>query len=317
MQKPKKLAIITVLLWSFSITLARFISLSSPYLLFSLSFACALMIFLVRAKLIYGSRLFSKIRGIPVQYFLIGILGYYAIWLGNTKSFQSFDSAAETTVLNYTWLVFTVLFSQLIFTRPKKLTVDVLLRNSGILLCFIAVYILAMEGNLRGFNYTNTRGILWGLSGGAAYGFFSAYSTRVPEKDHMLFLLAAVSSGLILMVFTYLISTENVKADLLEISFQDILFAFAIGVFVDALGYMTWTRALQLARLQSIDISRLASLVFVLPVTSLIIVFLVFREAAILESYFILSLMLLLAGIWLAQRATFLQRLFSSRQKQA
>ncbi len=56
-----------------------------------------------------------------------------------------------------------------------------------------------MEGNVGGFNYTNIHGILWGLSGGAAYGFFSAYSTRVPEKDHLLFLFAAVSSGLLLM----------------------------------------------------------------------------------------------------------------------
>ncbi len=305
MRNPKLLALVTVLFWSFSIPLARFISLSSPYLLFSISFSCALLIFLIRAKVIYGNQLFYRIRSIPVQYYYIGILGYYAIWLGNTKSFQSFDSAAETAVLNYTWLVFTVLFSQLIFNRPKGLTVDVVVRNSGILLCFIAVYILAMEGNLRGFNYANTCGILWGLLGGAAYGFFSAYSTRVPEKDHMLFLLAAVTTGLFLMLLTYLISTANVKADLRGVTFQDILFAVAIGVFVDAFGYMTWTRALQLARVQAIDISRLASIVFILPVTSLVIVFLVFREAAILESYFLLSLMLLLVGIWLAQRSAF------------
>ncbi len=309
MQNPKLLALVTVLFWSFSIPLARFISLSSPYLLFSISFTCALMIFLVRAKMIYGNHLISRIRCIPVQYFLIGILGYYAIWLGNTKSFQSFDSAAETTVLNYTWLVFTVLFSRLIFIRPKKLTVDVVVRNTGILLCFIAVYILAMEGNLRGFNYANTRGILWGLSGGAAYGFFSAYSSRVPEKDHMLFLLASVATGLLLMLLTYLISTADVWTDLQGVTFQDILFAVAIGVFVDAFGYITWTRALQLASVQAMDVSRLASLVFILPMTSLVIVFVIFREAAILESYFMLALLLLLIGIWLAQRSDFISRM--------
>lgn len=311
MQNPKILAIITVLLWSFSIPLARFISLSSPYLLFSISFACALMIFLLRARSIYGNQLFSRIRAIPAQYYFIGVLGYYAIWLGNTKSFQSFDSASETTVLNYTWLVFTVLFSQLIFNRPKRVTTEVIVRNTGILLCFFAVYVLAMEGNIGGFNYANSHGIFWGLAGGASYGFFSAYSMRVPEKDHILFLLAAVFSGLVLMVLTYLIGTKNVVADLSDIRFQDILFALAIGVFVDAFGYMTWTRALQLARIRSIDISKLASIVFVLPVTSLSLVFLVFREAAIFKSYFLLSLVLLLFGIWLAQRSAFFTRLLN------
>jgi len=156
-----------------------------------------------------------------------------------------------------------------------------------------------------GFNYTNIHGILWGLSGGAAYGFFSAYSTRVPERDHMLFLLASVASGLLLMLLTYFISTKNIMNDLMAITGQDILFAIAIGVFVDAFGYITWTRALQLARVQLMDVSRLASLVFILPVSSLVIVFLVFREAAILESYFLIALLLLLVGIWLAQQSSF------------
>ena len=260
--------------------------------------------------MIYGNKLISRIRSIPIQYYFMGVLGYYAIWLGNVKSFQSFDAAAETTVLNYTWLVFTVLFSQAIFNRPKVLTVDVVVSNLGILICFIAVYLLAMEGNIRGFNYANTSGILWGLFGGAAYGFFSAYSTRIKEENHALFLLAAVASGLIMMLLTYFISTENIMADLMAIRFQDILFAIAIGVFVDAFGYITWTRALQLARLQLIDISRLASLVFVLPLTSLMLVFLVFRETTILKPYFIVVLILLIIGVLLAQRSSFVAGIF-------
>jgi len=314
MQKPIFWAILTVLLWSFSSTLARFISLSSPYLLFSISFACALLIFLIRARKVYGDKLITKLRTIPVSYFFVGILGYYAIWLGNTKSFQSFDSASETTVLNYTWLVFTVLFSQLIFNRPVKLTTDIVLRNLGILLCFVAVYFLAVEGNLRGFNYTHVRGVLWGLFGGASYGFFSAYSSRVPQKDHILFLIAAVAASLPVMIITFVLHTGHIASGIAEITLRDVLFALAIGIFVDAFGYMTWTRALQQGKRLSVDVAKVASIVFLLPVTSLVIVFVVFREITISEPYFLKTLILLLAGIGLAQKSTAVSRFLLNKR---
>ncbi|MFO8130422.1 MAG: DMT family transporter [Bacteroidales bacterium] len=303
MNNPKILALLTVIFWSFSSTLARLLSFSSPYLLFCLSFASALFIYLTYARTVYKRGLWQKLRQIPVKYFLAGLLGYYAIWVGNTESFLSYDSASETTVLNYTWLVFTVFFSTMIFNRPKKITVRAITGNVGLLLCFLSVYILAVEGRFTSFNFSNTAGLLWGLMGGMAYGLFSAYSANIPRDKRLLFLIAAVSSSLAAMLITAIFRDSSFRESIAAITLYDILYAFALGVLVDAVGYIMWTRSLQRAVATGTAIFKIASIIFLLPLLSLVIVSLVFNEKTIFEPYFLASILLLLAGIAMAQKA--------------
>ncbi|MCF8227370.1 MAG: DMT family transporter [Bacteroidales bacterium] len=303
MKNPKILAILTVIFWSFSSALARLLTFSSPYLLFCFSFAFALVIYLIYAKRIYRQTFWQKLRCIPPKYFLMGILGYYAIWLGNTESFLAYDSASETTVLNYTWLIFTVFFSQLIFNRPKKISGNLIVGNVGVLFCFLSVYVLAVEGRVTTFDFTNIKGLLWGLIGGMAYGLFSAYSSKVPEEDHPLFLIAAVSSSLLAMIITFLVTVESMKQALIQISFLDVFYAFALGVLVDAFGYIMWTRSLQEAVKTGINISKIASIIFLLPLLSLVIVAIAFSEDTIFRQYFLFSILLLLIGMAFSQKA--------------
>lgn len=301
MEKPRFLAVLTVLFWSFSSMLARMLSLSAPYFLFCISFAVALVIYLIYARCIYKKELFKRLRQIPAKYYFIGLLGYYAIWIGNTESFQSYDSASETTVLNYTWLIFTVFFSELIFNRPGRYTKKTALSYLGIIFCFASVYLLAVEGNLHLFDFQNTEGLLWGLGGGISYGLFSAYSSKIPKNKHPLFLIAAVSSSLIAMIFTTILQDASTAGIIYEISPKDIMAAIGLGVLVDALGYIMWTRSLREAKKKGMNISKIASVIFVLPVISLIIVSISFGENLLLRNYFIGSLALLLAGIILSQ----------------
>ncbi|MDZ7743254.1 MAG: DMT family transporter [Bacteroidota bacterium] len=303
MKSPQILAALTVVFWSFSSALARLLTFSSPYLLFCFSFAFALIIYLVYARRFYGNKLLTKLKRVPPQYFLVGILGYYAIWLGNTESFLAYNSASETTVLNYTWLIFTVFFSQLIFNRPKKINTNIIVGNVGVLFCFLSVYVLAVEGKVSTFNFSNVEGLLWGLMGGMAYGFFSAYSSKVKEEDQPIFLLAAVSSSLLAMMVTFVITVDSVKEAILQISLSDVFFAFALGVLVDALGYIMWTRALQNAVKLEINISKIASIIFLLPLLSLLIVAIIFKEDTIFRQYFLFSILLLLIGIAFSQKA--------------
>ncbi|MCF8234461.1 MAG: DMT family transporter [Bacteroidales bacterium] len=312
MNNPRTLAILTVVFWSFSSTLARMLSFSSPYLLFCLSFLFALVIYLFYAQRTYHKDLIKKLKTIPFRYFVIGLFGYYAIWLGNTESFLSYNSASETTVLNYTWLIFTVVFFQLMFRDQSKKLVALIPAYAGLLLCFISVYMLATGGSTGLFAFRNLHGLLWGLGGGMAYGFFSAYSSRVRKEDHPLFLIAALSSSLIAMLITFLLKNPMPLKVLAEITLHDILFAFAMGVLVDALGYIMWTRSLRLAKVKKADVSIIASIIFVLPALSLLIVSLVFCEPIILKGYFLLSLLFLLAGIWMTQKSEGIARYFNT-----
>lgn len=311
MNNPKTLAILTVVFWSFSSSLARMLSLSSPYLLFCMSFLFALLIYLAYAYKNYGHKLISKLRKVPFRYFVIGLFGYYAIWLGNTESFLSYNSASETTVLNYTWLIFTVVFFQLFFRDRSKSTVQSIPAYAGLFFCFLSVYILASGGSLGFFRFENIPGLLWGLGGGMAYGFFSAYSSKVSREDHPLFLIAALSSSLFAMLLTFFLKNPMPVQILAELGVRDILFAFAMGVLVDALGYIMWTRSLRLARVKRMDVSKLASIIFILPVLSLLIVSLVFREQTFLKNYFLISLLFLITGIWISQKSETIAQFFS------
>lgn len=303
MQNPKVLAILTVIFWSFSSTFARLISLSSPYLLFCMSFVFALIIYLAYAGFLYKGDFIRKLKRIPARYFLIGLFGYYAIWVGNTESFLSYNSASETTVLNYTWLIFTVFFSQLFFRPPSSINARFMVGNLGVLFCFLAVYFLAVEGRIGTFDFSNTRGLFWGLAGGMAYGFFSAYSSKIPKEEHPLFLIAAISSSLLAMLATAIFRNDSFAESVLKITAFDVLIAFAMGVLVDAFGYVMWTGSLRQASKLDIDISKVASIIFFLPVLSLVIVSIVFGENTIFKDYFLFSLVFLLSGIFLSQKA--------------
>lgn len=301
MDKPRFLAVLTVLFWSFSSMLARVLSLSAPYFLFCISFAVALFIYLVYAGYIYKKDLFKRLRQIPAKYYFIGLLGYYAIWIGNTESFQSYDSASETTVLNYTWLIFTVFFFELIFNRPGRFTKKTALSYLGIVFCFASVYLLAVEGNLCSFDFRNTSGLLWGLGGGISYGLFSAYSSKIPKDKHPLFLIASVSSSLIAMLATTVFQNISPDQVISEITLNDVLAALGLGILVDALGYIMWTKSLHAAIKKGINISKIASIIFVLPVLSLIIVSVSFAENLVFQKYFVVALAFLLTGIVLSQ----------------
>ena len=192
--------------------MAKLISIKSPYLLFSLSFSFALIIYIVYAYRNYGKELFRQFRHIPVKYFLIGLSGYYAVWVGNTESFRAFDSASETTVLNYTWLIFTVFFTETIFRRKKQLNLKSIIEYTGVFAAFVSVYVLAVKGRWGQFDIGNVEGIFWGLFGGMAYGFFSAYSGTIPKKKQPVFLISAILSGLLAMLLTSYFTSGNLIA---------------------------------------------------------------------------------------------------------
>lgn len=303
LQKPKFLAILTVVFWSFSSLLAKLISLQSPYLLFSISFSFALVIYFIVAYQFYNKQLIRILKKIPVKYFCIGLSGYYAVWVGNTESFRAFNSASETTVLNYTWLIFTVVFSEFFFRKKKTITLKNIIEFSGIFLGFISVYTLSVQGKLLSFQVSNLKGILWGLFGGISYGFFSAYSSTLNEKKQILFLIAAITSSLIAMLITSYFKSGNIIKQIQHLSWQQLSLTALLGILVDALGYIMWTRSLTISRYKKINVSKIVSFIFLLPVTSLVIVSLFFKEITIFKPYFISSILFLLLGLVLTQKS--------------
>jgi drug/metabolite transporter (DMT)-like permease len=297
---PKTLVLITVFIWSFGALYGRIISLKSQYLLLELSFLFTFISLLFFNLKQYKNQFFNKVFDFKLKYALVGIFGYFVYWIAFIQTFRAFNSASEPAVLNYTWPVFTVLFTEALFRKDKIVNKKKkLLEALAIVLGFAAVVILSTRGEITAFQIFNSRGLFWGLVTGASYGFFSAYSSLIPKDDQAKFLLYSIFFSLILI--TPLSISE--LGQVYTFTSKELTAVFLLGFMNDGVGYVLWTRANRIANESKISISSVASLTFLLPLFSLIIISVALKEFQLFESYFYISLILLIFSTLLSQRS--------------
>jgi drug/metabolite transporter (DMT)-like permease len=156
------------------------------------------------------------------------------------------------------------------------------------------------QGNILSFHITNIKGLLWGLLAGSSFGFFSAFSSTVSKEKQGIFLLSSVFSSLIAMAFLSLSELSLFST----ITIKDIALVASLGSVVDGIGYIAWTGANRVAKERKVSISSIASLVYLLPVLSLVIVTIIFKEKTLFQPYFLIALALLLVSSIICQKAS-------------
>ena len=291
----------TLVIWSFGTTLMRLISVSSQYLLFSISFfftfVTILMYFVITRKM----RGIGFVKPFNTKFFFFGLFGYFFYIASLTNCFRAFDNASEPTILNYTWPIFTVIFTGLFFrkkaARPKGVRI---IEAAGIAVGFISIIILGTRGDVTSIDIANLPGLGWGLAAGASYGLYSGFSSTVKREEHGIFLLYSIFFG---MIFMFAISIPEI-GNISSFSGLEILYAAIFGCCGSGLGYILWTKANRAANEQNIDISSVASIMFFLPLTSLLVVSLLLGEGKILKPYFAVSLALLILSSVLCRNAS-------------
>lgn len=310
MKNPKLFALLTIGLWSFGMYLGRLMAINSQFILLDLSFIFAFIVLLVYTVATQGFS-FVKNGKIKPLYFLVSPLGYLVYCVGVNQSSRAYNSISETTILNYTWVIFTIIFTEAIFNRKRQRERNIqIIEGIGIILGFLAVVLLATRGNFSSLQI-NLPGLLWGLLAGVSYGLFSAYSSTVEENAQGSFLLAGIFTSIVLISIPSLTELEILKT----LTWQNIGVAFASGGLLSGLGYIFWTRANRLARLQDVDISSVASLMLVLPFTSLVVINLLLGESSLLEPYFLVSLVLILISSLICQKAADISCLINKKKK--
>lgn len=273
-------------MWSFSSLIARLVAMQSEFVLLSISFLFSFFTILIYF-LLTGKFSFSWFKQIPLWYILIGPLGYFVYSVAIIQSSRAFDGISETTLLNNTWLIFTVLFSE-VLSPQKKSRLTRVFEAAGMLLGFLSILNLVTGGNFTSIQL-NLPGILWGLTAGISYGLFGAYSGTLTEQEQRGFLLVAILVSLVLILPPALLEIGMIE----PISPMDLLAAFAMGALLDGLGYILWTRAIRISRETQVRISSIASLMFLLPFINLIWVRVFLKETDLNQPYFLISLLLL------------------------
>jgi drug/metabolite transporter (DMT)-like permease len=300
MNNPRILALFTILLWSFGAYLTRLIALRSQFLLLALAFLFAFLTLLVVNGIQSRGFSFLNRQSLKIGYLLFGPLGYFVYSVAYNQSSRSYNSISEPTILNYTWPVFTIIFTDLVFNQKSRRSLLFrMVEAAGILLGFCSIVILATRGNPAAFQI-NLPGIFWGLLTGLSYGVFSAYSSTIQEARQGVFLLAATLTSLALIAGFSIGELDLLKS----LTLKDVAAAFALGGLLDGIGYTAWTRANRLAHQQQVDISSIASLMLILPFTSLLIVSLLLGENQLVQPYFITSLLLILVSSIICQKTS-------------
>jgi drug/metabolite transporter (DMT)-like permease len=300
MKDPKKLAFLTIAFWSFGSYLARLMAVKSQFLLVTISYIFTLLVFLIYCVSVYKNLFFDKVKRNIKKGFLVGPFGYFIYSAALMQSYRAFDNASETTILNYTWLIFTVIFSDLFFRKDCRTSrILRLIEAFGIALGFMSIVILATQGRITSLDSLNIKGLAWGSLAGISYGFFSAFSSTVDQEDQSAFLFTSILASTLWMGIFSIQEIDLISG----ITLNDLTIVAVRGCFLNGAGYITWTSANRIAREKGVSISSIASLMFLLPLLSLIIIAILLKENSLLKKYFLVSLVLIILSGYISQRS--------------
>ncbi len=304
MNNPKTLAIITILIWSFGQYFGRLISLGSAYLMLAITSFWNLSFFLLYFIVIRRQTVRQITSFLKPAYFFFGLFGFAIYQYTSNECFRAFGNGSEPTILNYTWPLFTVLFTYVFFPlRAKKTIITHIIETVGILVGFFSIIILATNGNIQSLTLNNIVGILWGVASGASYGLFSAYSSTVPKERQGAFLLASISTS-----FLFLLIRTIPDLHLLNtLSFTDMIITLISGVVIGGIADITWTSANRLAKVQKVSITKVASMMFFLPVFAILVIAVFLHEWQIVSQwYFVASFISIFASSYICQKSEYI-----------
>ena len=217
---------------------------------------------------------------------LLGLLNpclYYIIL------FKGYDAlpAQEAMVINFSWPVMMVILSIPIL----KQSIDIKSFLS-IILCYIGVIAIATGGDLLSLSFNSPKGVFYMLFSTVIWSLFWLLNTKNKNDPLVsLFLIFLFSSPIIFLIMYF---TDSFVVP----SIEGLMGSIYIGFFEMGISIILWQSALKI----STTVSRVASLVFITPFMSLVVLYLVLGEKILASTFF--GLILICAGLILQKYFT-------------
>ena len=209
---------------------------------------------------------------------LLGLMTFFYNAMINSS--LGYLKAQQSSVINYLWPFFLVIFSCILL--KEKMTVW---KGLALLISFLGVAIVVTEGNLDNLSGISLPGVC--LAGGAAvcYGLFCVINKGVSADNFvgmMLYYLISTVASLIALL------TQQIEIPVLTLpQWGGVLWT---GVLVYGLSYALWAKALQTG-----NIAIISNLAYITPVASLVWIYFLMGEK--IELFAIAGLLLILIGI--------------------
>ena len=213
----------------------------------------------------------------PCLYYIILFKGYDAL------------PAQEAMVINFSWPVMLVILSIPIL----KQTIDIKSFLS-IIVCYFGVVIIATNGNISSLQFENPFGVFLMLSSTVIWSLFWLFNTKNSHDSMVSLFLIFVFSFPFILGFVVLTNSFVIP------SIEGVIGSIYIGFFEMGICLVLWQSALKI----STTVSRIASLVFITPFLSLIILYFILGERILLST---------VAGILLICGGLILQKYFTKR----
>ena len=196
--------------------------------------------------------------------------------------FQAYSllPAQEAQPLNMIWPLVVVLLSvPLLKQRIGWISI------AAVAVSFVGVLVISTHGDILGFQFSSPRGTL--LATGSALLWALFWIANVKDKrDEVAKLFASFAAGLVFVaVATALFSDFRVEVS------EGLLGAAYVGVFEMGVTFVTWSKALALAK----TTAHVSHLIYLVPFISLIFISLVVDERILPST--IVGLMLVVGGI--------------------
>ena len=211
----------------------------------------------------------------PCLYYIILFKGYDAL------------PAQEAMVINFSWPVMMVILSIPIL----KQTIDIKSFLS-IILCYIGVIAIATGGEFFSLSFNSPEGVFYMLFSTVIWSLFWLFNTKNKNDPLVsIFLIFLFSTPFILLV-VYFTNSFAIP------SIEGLMGSLYIGLFEMGISVVLWQSALKI----STTVSRVASLVFITPFMSLVVLYVVLGEKILASTFF--GLILICAGLILQKYFT-------------
>lgn len=274
-------AAVSILFWStvasaFKLTLRHL----DPYqVLFYASAVSTLVLFivlLVQGKL-HLLRTFSRRQ--YLRSIALGLLNPAVYYIILFKAY-SLLPAQEAQPLNMIWPLVTVLLSvPLLGQRIGWISI------LAICVSFSGVLVISTHGDLMAFRFTSVQGTVLAVGSAFLWALFWIANLR-DDRDEVAKLFLSFAAGLV-----FVVAAVALFSDFRIDSSRGLLGAAYIGAFEMGITFVTWSRALALAK----TTAHVSHLIYIIPFLSLVFIHFVLDEKVLAST--IVGLVLVIGGI--------------------
>ena len=274
-----------ILLWStvataFKLALSHYTPLQLVFIAVITSIVALGVILAMQNKLSLVSKQFATR---PLFYLQTGLLSPFLYYLVLFKAYDLLP-AQQALSLNYTWAILLPLLSVPLLGQT--------LRKSDVVaaaVAYLGVFTIATKGNLTGFQFESTAGVVLALTSTLLWSLYWIVNTK-DKGDPVISLLLSFLVGLPFIVIA-LLTTQTLPAWNLE----GMLAGIYVGLFEMGVTFVLWLIALKKAE----RTASITTLVFITPVLSIGFIAWILQEN--IEDSTYIGLALILSALALQQ----------------